>query len=708
MPSGPVCLSREAQNWVWKGGEPRMKRWLAIVYTAFLIFVMGFFFWESRNTLDREMISIATIRRAKLESEIKPCIDFLKLMRLYGEQTYGAAESENAPEGFAYLTYQAESDSYTLDAAEASSERSRLGNLVGVGTIPQSGTARQTLLLALRYQPFFSQFLARTPQVIWVSYQSVGELLSVFPWRPSAQIRAEDALWQEADCRDAQVIPEDSTVWINGCLTEDPAQKVAICSVGVTQAGGKQGALSLSLTTEHLASLIQCAYPAYLIDEDGWVVASNQTAIDREKTYQATNLTRILAQELTDETETDGRSFRVRSVGAYLICLSTIQDTPWRLLVRTPKVYTVGQSVLNTLPIWGICLMLILARREIARRRRAEAALRDASLTDPMTGLRNRRFLDTVVTKEMEIADRYTQPLSVITLDLDLFKLINDRFGHPVGDEVLKEVATTIQQCLRKADTVVRQGGEEFMLLLPHTGLIGAYEVAEKIRRRISETRDSVAGYYTASFGVAERAHGEAYHDLYRRVDDALYLAKQNGRNRVVCSATPAQADPGTVALHWDNAWNSGVASIDAQHRALLCDTYQLVEMTISRPPQEQVQQFFSRMRGAMEAHFHHEEAILRKYRYPGLEEHRYSHQELIGKAVRLTEELKTGKIGMLDLVSFIIEEAILGHILRTDFQFFPFLSPTSGEAPMEADKENAANREAEPGKVTSERSADS
>lgn len=160
------------------------------------------------------------------------------------------------------------------------------------------------------------------------------------------------------------------------------------------------------------------------------------------------------------------------------------------------------------------------------------------SRTDGLTGIWNRRHLMEVGEVELDWARRYKNELGCIMLDLDHFKLVNDRHGHLVGDQVLSAVAEQLQQDLRKCDLAARYGGEEFVLLLPQTGLEGAHAVAE--RQRLAVAALSVpAGMTevrpTVSLGVAAYpTHpAESIEDLFRHADQALYRAKEAGRNRV-------------------------------------------------------------------------------------------------------------------------------------------------------------------------------
>ncbi|RLT88673.1 MAG: GGDEF domain-containing protein [Ketobacter sp. GenoA1] len=168
-----------------------------------------------------------------------------------------------------------------------------------------------------------------------------------------------------------------------------------------------------------------------------------------------------------------------------------------------------------------------------------------ASLTDGLTGAGNRIGLDSILSREVEQASRYNHPLSVMILDLDFFKNINDSHGHAVGDHVLKTIAGTIQNSSRNADMIFRYGGEEFVILLNKTDVAGAKIGAERIRQIIERTNISLGALkikVTASIGVASLCHGEDRESLLRRADKALYCAKHSGRNQVTL-AEPSLAN---------------------------------------------------------------------------------------------------------------------------------------------------------------------
>ena len=154
------------------------------------------------------------------------------------------------------------------------------------------------------------------------------------------------------------------------------------------------------------------------------------------------------------------------------------------------------------------------------------------SITDELTHIGNRKFYSDILSKQLILAQRYRHPFSLILLDIDLFKKINDSLGHDTGDKVLKEYTRLISYTLREVDNFCRIGGEEFVIVLPHTTKDKAYQLAEKLRKLV-EAHKKVTSV-TMSFGVVEYKKGDDEESIFSRVDKALYRAKEGGRNKVI------------------------------------------------------------------------------------------------------------------------------------------------------------------------------
>lgn len=193
------------------------------------------------------------------------------------------------------------------------------------------------------------------------------------------------------------------------------------------------------------------------------------------------------------------------------------------------------------------------SNRDITDRKQAEQALKDSNLalkiilarekelarTDPLTGINNRRYLFEFAEQQFKVASRYQQPLAVMMFDIDHFKMVNDTFGHAIGDEMLRRVTQIARAELRTADAMGRYGGEEFIVLLPMTTAAQAHSLAERIRAGTADLRvftEKGDASVTLSIGIVELRHtprSESVEEVFRRVDETMYIAKQAGRNRI-------------------------------------------------------------------------------------------------------------------------------------------------------------------------------
>jgi len=191
------------------------------------------------------------------------------------------------------------------------------------------------------------------------------------------------------------------------------------------------------------------------------------------------------------------------------------------------------------LVLYAICTVFVIFMLVSDR---TVAAHKNAASTDPLTGLFNRRYMESHVGTLVEQAGARGKPLTVLVIDIDYFKSINDSYGHDAGDDVLREFAIRIKKSVRGIDLACRYGGEEFVVLMPETDMAVATLVAERLRRRIAgepfliqqgERRVEV----TISIGIATLGGEESAAAVLKRADQALYRAKRDGRNRVVPDA---------------------------------------------------------------------------------------------------------------------------------------------------------------------------
>lgn len=187
---------------------------------------------------------------------------------------------------------------------------------------------------------------------------------------------------------------------------------------------------------------------------------------------------------------------------------------------------------------------MVCSFKDISALKTVERQLRKLATTDELTGLANRRQFLSLAQHEIARTIRHQRPLSLLMIDIDFFKSVNDRFGHPVGDEVLRHLGAICTETLRQEEITARLGGEEFAVLMPETDLAGARLVAERLRQAVSSRHiPSLAGKHalTASFGISQfNGVSDSLEAMFARADEALYAAKRNGRNRVEVASLAA------------------------------------------------------------------------------------------------------------------------------------------------------------------------
>ncbi len=218
----------------------------------------------------------------------------------------------------------------------------------------------------------------------------------------------------------------------------------------------------------------------------------------------------------------------------YLIAL-TIINQQVLLSNRVNGITAVGIGFLLSFMLWQYNYTNIIQKKRIETQQKQ---LEQMAYYDPLTELPNRRFLEKLIKREFSSMQRHGHETVIIISDIDNFKDINDTYGHPVGDSILRQMADLLKNSVRHSDTVSRFGGEEFIILMPKTSVEEDYVFAERIRKLVMEkifTVGTVSLQITSSFGVASirDINTQTLDDYYFLADKALYLAKQSGKNRV-------------------------------------------------------------------------------------------------------------------------------------------------------------------------------
>lgn len=214
----------------------------------------------------------------------------------------------------------------------------------------------------------------------------------------------------------------------------------------------------------------------------------------------------------------------------YLLGAFILVYTQYLASISNPSIFISIFFLAIISAVFGIYTEGVRTKGELAR-----LQMKDLMLRDPLTGAYNRLFINEYIAHSLQAKKRYHTDLSCLLLDVDFFKKINDRYGHQTGDLVLSELVATISRIVRSADIIARMGGEEFLIILPQTTLPSAIVVANKILTGINTVK--LAGKeITVSIGIAEFTENEEFVSLYHRIDEALYKAKTNGRNRAEVS----------------------------------------------------------------------------------------------------------------------------------------------------------------------------
>lgn len=301
-----------------------------------------------------------------------------------------------------------------------------------------------------------------------------------------------------------------------------------------------------------------------------------------------------------------------------------------------------------------------------------EQKLYNLATTDALTGIVNRYHFEEIVLEEIERSERYGGFLSLIVFDLDAFKSVNDTFGHLVGDSILTESCRIAESVLRTTDTIGRWGGEEFAILLPGTSSNGAWHAAEKIRLQLEATLHPVAGVVTASFGVSERHKNEPYIEWFKRADEALYMAKEKGRNRVISSKEEPKGLKQYFKIVWQDSFYSGNEIIDLQHQELIELANKILDLEASKTSHELYLETYESVVSHFLKHTLTEETILADAGYPheALREHAKAHHQLNQQLNDLRESIDKTPI---EVFKFLVQDVILGHMLIEDVKFFNY-----------------------------------
>jgi len=365
-------------------------------------------------------------------------------------------------------------------------------------------------------------------------------------------------------------------------LADDRTSQVIYTSSPIRDPGGRiLGVVAVQISAWHLASLLRSQdlvsqhRNGFLVSQDGVIMTNsvgprfNYRSVGSLDPAHANAVTKQFGLDRVQSLGLNGLAAEIANATGGgvasapllsshetdVIGFAPVPSQHWVVMVaEDPAIFTADVSDLSRTQFFNAFVLALIISGLVIFVGRAFDTTERESLSDPLTGLANRRFLQEILLRELRRAQRSNQPVALMIVDIDHFKAVNDTYGHNAGDEMLEQLAGIMISSVRATDFVVRYGGEEFVILLPETRLVDALKVAEKLRKTIGETvmestaKPGVTLTCTVSAGVStyplDAASAEG---LILKADRALYFAKQNGRNRVVTVAE-VDAPPAAVA----------------------------------------------------------------------------------------------------------------------------------------------------------------
>jgi diguanylate cyclase (GGDEF)-like protein/hemerythrin-like metal-binding protein/PAS domain S-box-containing protein len=442
-------------------------------------------------------------------------------------------------------------------------------------------------------------------------------------------------------------------------------------------ANSKRTSMASFKTKERFRFAFECANEGRgMADLDGNIFEANKALADlfgfTEKKLKKMNLVDLWAPEdrprAIDELKFEITGARFRSVfeGRYMNSRGGFLFAEVRrglVRSRTGKPMYFAFSVRDTTEI-----------------RLLQVRLEEQASTDSLTGATCRSRFEERAQLEILRFDRFGEELSLVMIDLDRFKSVNDTFGHSAGDRVLRGFCDIARGCLRSIDILGRWGGEEFVALLPGTGLSGAYMVADRLRTELEAFRFDDGIQITASMGVASHRGEEDFASLIGRTDACLYRAKNSGRNRVIRDAEDAKHEATSkntngrlIALEWKPSYNCGQPIIDAEHEQLFRLGNQIIDAMAEGVGGGGLLPLVQQLISHISMHLGHEAEILKAVGFPVARDHEDNHFKLANRAAEMASLYERGNGSEVDLLRFLIYDVVSTHFLGEDRKFFPW-----------------------------------
>ena len=417
-----------------------------------------------------------------------------------------------------------------------------LSNLTGFGGIEDSKKVVHEMATSLALTKYFAIIKRLNSNTVRIYYASKNRFSTSYPY-----IWSDQFMWSAAMLKRPQwllatpVLNPESKLFVtplHKCLRKE---KVLV-TIGhpLYDKDGFLGSVNMDIAVEKESAFLESKNlyggTYVIVNSKGEVVAAS--GLDGYNAKVINQVKQLLPSEVLAGEVTNGE---LVSVGGDYLYVKQFENTPWKLYYIKNKIDIYINSLYYVGMILIVILLLFRVKTLIKRLSSSRDELERQALTDPMTKLYNRRYLSEITQHLLGLMRRNNSKLAVVMLDIDKFKNVNDTYGHQVGDDVIIKLAQTLQKHTRTSDVIFRLGGEEFLILLPETGVDGALSLAETLRSEVEKLLltlgDEIELRFTISIGVSEVLRDEQNFDAaMTRADSALYEAKEGGRNKV-CQA---------------------------------------------------------------------------------------------------------------------------------------------------------------------------
>ncbi len=321
------------------------------------------------------------------------------------------------------------------------------------------------------------------------------------------------------------------TIFINHRLEDNEGNFLGVTGVGLQMSEVGE---TLEFYRQRFGHLI------YMVDSDGLIqVHPDQNLVEQVNISELEGVGKLSAEILSETTDTHFYDYHTEQ-GEGTLSARYFPDLDWYLIVEQGQALamTSARNSLYGNIVMGALVTLLVIGMVVIVLNLFISKLEVMATRDELTGLNNRRKMDELLLREVAFAKRYSEPMSLMMIDIDYFKSVNDSYGHHAGDQYLVELAKVLQEEVRLVDFVGRWGGEEFIILLPKTKVEQAKELAERLRYAVELMQiESSPGLIsrTVSIGIASAQSGKMDVDeIIRQADEAMYRAKQEGGNKII------------------------------------------------------------------------------------------------------------------------------------------------------------------------------